>query len=113
MIIQIRSTLHDLSCRWLRPASQDVALHALVCLLRAAEVDLCGDGDTGSPEPSGTQLHIEPAGGGRAVVKEEGVLVLILRACKMFQDRGEVVKACCMLMRAGVRGYLHRGRLEV
>ncbi|CAM9102946.1 unnamed protein product [Scytosiphon promiscuus] len=91
---------------------ESIALHALVCLLRAAEVDLCGDGNTGSPEPSAAQLHIDPAGGGRAVMMEQRVLVLVLRACSTFQHQGDAVKACCMLMRAGVRCSLHGGGPE-
>ncbi|CAM9116501.1 unnamed protein product, partial [Hapterophycus canaliculatus] len=95
--------------RWLEPAPQDVALHALVCLLRATEVDLCGDGDKDNPEPGSHQLHVDTAGRGREVVKGKGVLLLALQACNMFQDRGEVVKACCMLMRVGVSCSLQDG----
>ncbi|CBN77147.1 expressed unknown protein [Ectocarpus siliculosus] len=90
--------------RWLAPAAHEVALHTLVCLLRAAEVDLCGHNGTHRLQ---TELDVDTVGGGRAVVMEEGVLLLILKACAKFQDHGDVVKICCMLMRVGVMCALH------
>lgn len=74
-----------------------------MCLLRAAEVDVCGYKEIDRLDTGGGVLGIDTAGGGRAVVMEEGVLLLILRACAMFHDHDGVVKACCMLMRVGVQ----------
>ena len=96
--------------RWLAPAAHEVALHALVCLLRAAEVDLCGHGSTNRLQ---TELDMDTVGGGRAVVMEEGVLLLVLNACAKFEDHGDVVKICCMLMRVGVMCALHGEGAEV
>lgn len=92
---------------------QETALHALVCLLRAAEVDVCVLSEIDSLEASGQDLDIDTAGAGRAVVMEEGVVLLILRACAMFQYHDGVVKACCMLMRVGVMCSLGGGGSEV
>ncbi|CAM9137443.1 unnamed protein product [Ectocarpus sp. 13 AM-2016] len=95
--------------RWLAPAAHEVALHALVCLLRAAEVDLCGHSSTNRLP---TELERDTVGGGRAVVMEESVLLLLLKACVKFQDHGDVVKICCMLMRVGVMCALHGAGFE-
>lgn len=80
-----------------------------MCLLRAAEVEVCGHKEIGSLDTGGRVLDIDTAGGGRTVVMEEGVLLLILRACAVFQDHDGVVKACCMLMRVGVQCSLSGG----
>lgn len=85
-----------------------------MCLLRAAEVDIFGHSKTDSLDTGGVELDIDTAvGGGRAVVMVEGVLLLVLRACAMFQDHNEVVKACCMLMRIGVQCSLYGGGSKV
>lgn len=104
---------HTSSPRWLAPPAQDVASYALVCLLRAAEVDVCGLKEIDSLDTGGRELDIDTAGGGRAIVMEEGVLLLVLRACAMFQDHDGVVKACCMLMRVGVQCSLSGGEPKV
>lgn len=101
------------SLRWLAPPAQDIASYALVCLLRAAEVDVCGYKDVDYLDTGGRVLDIDTAGGGRAVVMEGSVLLLILKACAMFQDHDEVVKACCMLMRVGVQCSLSGGEPKV
>lgn len=99
--------------RWLAPAAQDTALHALVCLLRAVEVDVCCHREIDSLDTGGRVLDIDTVGGGRAVAMEEGVLLLVLKACAMFQDHEGVVKACCMLMRVGVQCSLNGGGTKV
>lgn len=102
------------SIRWLTPAAQDVALHALVCLLRAAEVDVCGHMETDTLDAGGGRvLDSDNADGGRAVLMKDCVLLLILRTCAMFQDHDGVVKACCMLMRVGVQCSLSDGGPKV
>lgn len=101
---------HPFFFRWLAPAAHEVALHALVCFLRAAEVDLCGHSSTTRLQ---TELDMDSVGGGRAVVMEAGVLLLVLQACAKFQDHGDVVKICCMLMRVGVMCALHGEGVEV
>ncbi|CAB1112283.1 unnamed protein product [Ectocarpus sp. CCAP 1310/34] len=103
------SLLSSADRTWLAPAAHEVALHALVCLLRAAEVDLCGHSSTNRLQ---TELDMDTVGGGRAVVMEEGVLLLVLKACARFQDHGDVVKICCMLMRVGVMCALHGAGFE-
>ncbi len=100
--------------RWLAPTAQDVALHALVCLLRAVEVDVCGRGsNTDDLDAAGRVASINAEREGQAMVMEEGVLSLVLRACSVFQNQAEVVKACCMLMRVGVQCSLPCGGTEV
>lgn len=79
-----------------------------MCLLRAAEIDTVDGSTTGILWDIGTGV-----GGGRAVAMVKGVLLLILRACEMFQDQSEVVKACCVLMRVGAQCSLHDGGSEV
>lgn len=101
---------HPSLFRWLAPAAHEVAFHALVCLLRAAEVGLCGHSSTNRLQ---TALDMDTVGGGRAVVMEEGVPLLLLKACAKFQDHGDVVKICCMLMRVGVMCALHGEGFEV
>lgn len=108
-----------------------VALHALVSLVRAAEVDSCGqlnyylgnsasninDDDTEGSQTDDNNLPGNEKGTinsdvngnlsgavrtARAVLAEEGVLVALLRACERFNDDAHVVAASCMLMRVGV-----------
>eukprot|EP00752_Nemacystus_decipiens_P007273 g6510.t1 len=95
--------------RWLAPSAQDIASYALVCLLRAAEVDVCGHTEVDCLDTGGRVMDTDTAGGGKAIVMEEGVLLLILRACAMFQNHDGVVKACCMLMRVSVQCSLSGG----
>lgn len=106
--IAVFQHLNHVLFRWLIPAAHDVALHALVCLLRAAEVDIIGHSKTD------IVWNIDPGvGGGRAVAMERGVLLLVLRVCATFQHHSEVIKACCLLMRIGVQCSLHGGGSKV
>ena len=41
--------------------------------------------------------------GARGVATEKGVLLLVLKACDVFNAQAQVVTTCCMLMRIGVR----------
>lgn len=100
--------------RWLAPPAQDVALHALVCLLRAVEIDVCGRGNNAEGlDATGRAASMDAEREGQTVVTEEGVLSLVLRACSVFENQAEVVKACCMLMRVGVQCSLRCGGAEV
>lgn len=82
-------------------------------MLRAAEVDVCGHRGLDRLDSGGRVLNADTAGGGKAVVMEERVLLLVLRACAMFQDHDGAVKACCMLMRVGVQCALTGGGPKV
>jgi len=75
---------------------------------------VCGRGsDTDGLNAAGTAASIDAEREGQAVVVEEGVLSLVLRACSVFQNQAEVVKACCMLMKVGVQCSLRCGGAEV
>ncbi|CAM9265082.1 unnamed protein product, partial [Laminaria digitata] len=88
--------------RWRAPAAHCVALHALVCLLRAVEVDACGQ-KADTPDTGGTASDCSKGLGARGVATEKGVLLLVLKACDVFNAQAQVVTTCCMLMRIGVR----------
>lgn len=91
--------------RWVAPDAHTVALHALVCLLSAAEVDEFDAADVGVGHNNTINARYEgsDAEGARLVLAEEPVLLLVLQACEMFRGRHEVVTACCMLMTLGAR----------
>lgn len=108
------SAMHSAHCtgtlafnnsRWIAPDAQTVALHALVCLLSAAKVDKFDAADVGVGHNNTTNAWYESsdAEGGRLVLAEEAVLLLVLQACEVFRGRHEVVTACCMLMTLGAR----------
>ena len=108
-----RSIVPTFVTRRQTPTAQDVALHALVCLLRAVEVDVCGRSNTDGLDMVSGVPCIDEGREGQAAVMEEGVLSLVLRACSVFQNQADVVKACCMLMRVSVQCSLRGGWAQV
>lgn len=96
--------------RWQAPEAHCVALHALVCLLRAVEVDACGQ-KADTPDTGGTASDCSKGLGARGVATEKGVLLLVLKACDVFNAHAQVVTTCCMLMRIGVR-YSEQGEVD-
>lgn len=96
------STAPTSTVRWQAPAAHCVALHALVCLLRAVEVDACGQ-KADAPDTGEAPSDCRQGLGARGVATEKGVLLLVLKACDVFNAQAQVVTTCCMLMRIGVR----------
>lgn len=98
--------LPPVNARWIAPEAHTVARHALVCLLRTAEVEKIDSADISAVSYNHTinaRNEDSNVQGGRPVMTQDTVLLLVLQACEMFTDRHEVVTACCMLMTLGAR----------